>query len=71
MLFQSKVDRAMEYQARQKAAQGDRAEEPSLKEGMEKGDLPAMILSALLVLVPVGLGALLLICGVGWLFMCR
>ena len=51
----------------------DRQKEADLREqieqagGLEKGDLPAMILSALLVFVPIALIALLVIVLVGWL----
>lgn len=37
--------------------------------GLEPKDIPAMILSALLTIVPVALGVLLLFCLVAWLFL--
>ena len=37
--------------------------------GLEKGDLPAMILSALLTIMPVAIIILLLFCLVAWLFL--
>ena len=36
--------------------------------GLEKGDLPAMIISALILIVPIALVALLLFLGIGYLF---
>ena len=35
--------------------------------GLEKGDLPAMLFSAFLVIFPVAVGVLLLLCLFGWL----
>lgn len=35
--------------------------------GLEKGDLPAMLISAFLVIFPVAVGVLLLLCLFGWL----
>ncbi len=76
MLFQKKVDRAMEYSAERAVEQErgdtqydpkgkDLQEEESLGDVMEKGDLPALILSAMLIFVPVCLLVVLLICFFG------
>ena len=35
--------------------------------GLEKGDMPAMMISAFLVIFPVAIGALFLLCLLGWL----
>ncbi len=43
-------------------------EELEKEGGLEKKDLPALIISAFLVIVPVALIALLLVCLVSWLF---
>ena len=65
MLFQKKVDRAMEYSHEHAADKPverdphDVREEQTLKDEMEKGDGLAMLLSALIVIVPVGLLVLL------------
>lgn len=77
MLFQKRVDRAMEHSAKNRAKnqgpvdpdefydpKADR-EEPTLKDSMEKGDFFAMIVSALLVLVPISLAVLLIMVLVG------
>lgn len=51
----------------------DKQAEQALREdidregGLEKGDMPAMLISAFLVILPVAIGALLLLCLVGWL----
>lgn len=74
MLFQKKVDRAMEYSAKRAAEQSKREEEydpkamreqESIGEVMEKGDLAAIILSAMLVFLPIALIVLLIICFFG------
>lgn len=35
--------------------------------GLEKGDIPAMVISAMLIIVPVAVIALLVLLGIGWL----
>lgn len=63
MLFQKKVDRAMDY-VREKDGGEDQTQEEKeekISQEIEKGDTLAMILSALLVLVPVALVVLLLL----------
>lgn len=50
MLFPKRVERAMKHSAKSRE---DRDDEDVLMDHMEKGDLTAMILSALLLLVPV------------------
>lgn len=71
MLFQKKVDRAMKYSndhAANRPQEGDprelREKQP-LKDEMEKGDGIAMLLSAIMVLVPIGLVVLLVITLIG------
>ena len=72
MLFSKKIDRAFEFQAEQNGH--DRHEEYEkeeidpksiedeiqLADRMEKGDLPAMIISALIMIVPIALIILIL-----------
>ncbi len=53
---------------RDKKRKNGETEQPPLKDSMEKGDLLAMILSALMVIVPVVLLILLAMAGVGYLF---
>ena len=70
MLFQNKVDRAMKYQAEKNRKPDEEREEELLdpKEGfeeepiskkLEKGDIPAMLLSAVGVLIPAALVVML------------
>lgn len=77
MLLQKRIDRAFKYQAEEMAKKrettipyesesGDLQPEP--RDLMEKGDMFAMVASALLVLVPAALGVLLLMALACWLF---
>lgn len=67
-MFQRKVDRAMKYSAEHAAHQEGEydpklgVEERTLQDEMEKGDLPAMLISALVVIVPICLVLLVLLC---------
>ena len=70
MLFQNKVDRAMKYQA-EKNRKPDKEreeelldpkeefEEEPISKKLEKGDIPAMLLSAVGVLIPAALVVML------------
>lgn len=70
MLFQSKIDRALAHQAQRSAMERrDEDNELTPSDIMEKGDLPAMIIAGLVTLLPAALGALLLMCLAGWLFL--
>lgn len=72
MIFGRKFSEEMEHLREDKAKRTkDETEDKQLKDGMEKGDLFAMIVSALLVFVPVALAVLLVIAGVGFLFFWR
>ena len=68
MMFQRKVDRAMKLSAEKAAARAGEydpkkgVEERELKDELEKGDLPAMLISALVVIVPICLVLLVLLC---------
>lgn len=77
MLFQKKVNRAFDYASEQAEKRNEASgkvsgtEErgayvpctPELKDIVEKGDVAAMIISALLVIVPVGIVVLLVMIG--------
>lgn len=70
MLFQKRVDRAMKY-SKDKAEEnkgkvnlGEREEE-FLSASLEKGDLPALIISALLVFLPAAMIVVLIMCFIG------
>ncbi len=58
MLFPKRVERAMKFgkeTREEREAIEERDEDSALLDHMEKGDLTAMILSALLILVPVAI----------------
>ena len=65
MLFRGKYDRAME-QLRSRTPKDENDE--GLSRYMEKGDLAAMLISAAIVILPVGLIVLGLLALVGFLF---
>ena len=77
MLFQNKVDRAMKYQAEKNRKPDEEKEEELLdpkeefeeepiSKKLEKGDIPAMLLSAVGVLIPAALVVM-----VGLIFLSR
>ena len=64
MLFQKKVDRAMEYAHETGGHDPDKDQEEreeDIRKEVEKGDTLAMILSALIVILPVAVVVLLLL----------
>lgn len=61
MLFQKKVDRAMRLQKERNEAADLKKPTEDDKDKVEKKDLLAMILSAMLVILPVGILVLLVI----------
>ena len=68
MLFPKRVQRAMDHskeQRRRRAEAQRNGDETPLSDEMEKGDLPAMIISALLVLLPIALVVLVVMALVG------
>lgn len=78
MFFRKKFERARQWQREQNAGREAVSDEdlPSMEElreesnklELEKGDLPALILSAMLAFIPVALIALLVLCAVALLF---
>ena len=66
MIFQVKYDRAMKRLKEQKS--GAPGEDTELSQNMEKGDLAAMLISALIVILPVALAALGILAAVGYFF---
>ena len=69
MLLQRKVDRAMKSsRERSLRAEGIDPEEEEL---LEKGDVKAMILAAMITIFPICLGLILLICLIAYFFMAR
>ncbi len=67
MLWQNKVDRAMSYSSEQ----GKKRDEAAGKEPakLEKGDVPAMLISAAIVIVPAVVLAVAILLGAGYLFL--
>ena len=63
MLFQKKVDRAMRYQKERNEAAEQKKPTEEDKDAVSKKDLLAMILSAMLVILPV---AILVLLGIGF-----
>lgn len=75
MLFQGRVDRAMKFQKEQHEKPGEENkddnkdlsdprqeyEEEPVSKKLEKGDIPAMLISAMAVLIPAALIVMLLI----------
>ena len=78
MLLQRKVDRAMKWsRERSLRAEGIDPEELIAEEKqkelerLEKGDVKAMILAAMITIFPICLGLILLICLIAYFFMAR
>lgn len=79
MLFQKRIDRAFKCQAemnkKRKEAKGKEYDphrsdtQPTPADLVEKGDLLALFISAMLVIVPVVLIVLLVMAGAAWLFL--
>ena len=63
MLFQKKVDRAMRYQKEQNEAAKQKKPTEEDKDAVSKKDLFAMILSAMLVILP---AAILILCAIAF-----
>ena len=63
MLFQKRVDRAMRYQKERNEAAEQKKPTEEDKDAVSKKDLLAMILSAMLVILPV---AILVLLGIGF-----
>lgn len=70
MFFQKRIKRAFDYQAKKKE-ELPKSPDDDLRpiDVMEKGDLPAMIIAALITIVPIALGVVLLMSLAGWFFM--
>ncbi len=76
MLFQKRIKRAFDYLEEKKQREaGENPEnvqeelKPSIKDTLEKGDIPAMLISAFLVILPIAIIVLLVIVFAGHLFM--
>ncbi len=72
MLFNGKINRALDFLREKNKDQKKRDKDYSTYANeLEKGDLLAMILAALIVIVPVALVVLLAIAAIGYFFMVR
>lgn len=71
MIFQRKYDKQMKDLQEKNAASPKALEDDELGNKLEKGDVSAMIISALIVLVPAALLFLLAIAGFGYFFIAR
>ena len=78
MLFQDKYERARNLQKEnisKKVSEpyeeyhGEKLYEPSLEEQLEKGDMFALIVSAMITSLPIALLALLVIVFISWIFL--
>lgn len=75
MLFKSKYDRARKWQLEQKAKNfpeeynGEKLHEETIADNLEKGDMFALIFSAMITIIPVVVILLLIIVLAGYLFM--
>lgn len=78
MLLQKRINRAMEYSAKQRKKEplpGEEydpkaeIEQTDLGDQLEKGDWLAMLLAALVTILPIALAALLILAGVGFLLL--
>ena len=73
MLHQNKVNRALDYQHEQAQYRDEEYDarnlyEPTPEDLIEKGDMPALIFSALITLVPISLAVLLVMVFLARLF---
>ena len=75
MLFQKKYDRAKQWQLEQKKKFSDydvdyaKEDSPSIADEMEKGDMFALIFSAMITILPVAILVLLIMVLAGYLFL--
>ena len=71
MIFQRKYDRAIKNVQEKNAGSPKALEDEELASKLEKGDVSAMIISALIVIVPAALLVLLIAAGAGYFFVVR
>ncbi len=71
MIFQRKYEKQMSHLKEKNASSPKALEDDELANKVEKGDVAAMILSALIVIVPVALLFLLVVAGFGYFFIVR
>lgn len=71
MIFRRKYDKQMNTLKEKNEASPKALEDDELANKLEKGDVPAMIISALIVFLPAALIFLLIAVGVGYFFVAR
>lgn len=72
ILFEGKYKRARKFQQEQNAKRGGLVgNQIPLGTQMEKGDLPAMIIAALITILPVAIVVLVVIAAAGYFFVVR
>ena len=71
MIFQRRYDQARELQKEKLGDTAPALEREDISQQLEKNDTLAMILSALITIVPAALIALLIVAGIGYLFIVR
>lgn len=71
MIFQRRYDKQIQRVREQRGENETLAERSKLENVLEKGDVPAMIISALLVIVPVCLLVLIVVSLAGYFFIAR
>ena len=71
MIFQRRYDKQMQHIREQRGESETLAERSKLENVLEKGDVPAMIISALLVILPVCLLVLIVVSLAGYFFIAR
>ena len=71
MIFQGRYDRAKKLQQEQLGDSPRALEDENLADKLEKNDVLALILSAMITIIPVALIFLLVIAAVGYFFIIR
>ena len=71
MIFQRRYEKQMQHIREQRGATETLEERSKLENVLEKGDVPAMSISALLVIVPVCLAVLVVVSLAGYFFIAR
>ena len=71
MIFRSKYDKQIKHIQEKNEGREKAYDRDDVQNVMEKGDLPAMIISAMLVILPVALVFLLIVAAAGYFFIAR
>lgn len=71
MIFRSKYDKQIQNIQEKNKGRERAYDRDDVQNIMEKGDLPAMIISAMLVILPVALVVLLIVSAAGYFFVAR